>query len=254
MSKRQKSSTEFIFGLHAVNALIQHSPQQLIKLYVLQGRLDKPMQILISLAEELDIAIEYLSRNDLNKLAPEQNHQGIIANCRAAVQYTEADLEALLAGLTVPPLLLILDGVQDPHNLGACLRTADAAGVHIVIAPKDQSVGLTPAVRKVACGAAENVPFIQVTNLARTLRLLKDQGIWLFGAAGEAGATHLYQTKLAGAIGIVMGAEGSGLRRLTRELCDALIAIPMFGSVTSLNVSVATGICLYEVVRQRGKN
>ena len=250
MNKRHKATLEYIFGIHAVDAMLQHAPQQIIHLYILDGRHDKPMQRLISLAEELDIAIRYIARSELNKLAPEQNHQGIIANCRAAPQYNEADLARLLAALTVPPLLLILDGVQDPHNLCACLRTADAAGVHVVIAPKDQSVGLTPAVRKVACGAAENIPFIQVTNLARTLRELKEQGVWLYGADGH-GSNNIFQLKLTGAIAIVLGAEGKGLRRLTRELCDELITIPMFGAVESLNVSVATGICLYEVIRQR---
>jgi 23S rRNA (guanosine2251-2'-O)-methyltransferase len=151
----------------------------------------------------------------------------------------------------VPPFLLILDGVQDPHNLGACFRSADAAGVHAIIAPKDKAVGITPVVSKVACGAAETVPFIQVTNLARTMEMLKEQGVWLYGAAGEAEQT-VYQTKLTGAIGIVMGAEGDGMRRLTRETCDVLLKIPMHGTVSSLNVSVATGIFLFEVVRQRG--
>jgi 23S rRNA (guanosine2251-2'-O)-methyltransferase len=156
----------------------------------------------------------------------------------------------MLDALTVPAFLLVLDGVQDPHNLGACLRSADAAGVHAVIAPKDKSVGLTPTVVKVASGAAESVPFIQVTNLARTLRSLKDRNIWIYGAAAEADQT-LYQAKLTGSIALVLGAEGSGLRRLTREHCDGLLTIPMRGSVSSLNVSVATGIFLFEALRQR---
>ena len=152
--------------------------------------------------------------------------------------------------MATEPLLLILDGVQDPHNLGACLRTADAAGVSAVIAPRDRAVGLTPTVRKVACGAAEAIPFIQVTNIARTLRELKDRGIWLVGADGAA-EMDIFSAGLRGPLGLVMGAEGEGLRRLTREHCDFLVRIPMAGTLESLNVSVATGICLFEAVRQR---
>jgi 23S rRNA (guanosine2251-2'-O)-methyltransferase len=163
---------------------------------------------------------------------------------------SEADLSEILRNLTEPPFLLLLDNIQDPHNLGACLRSADAAGVHAVIVPKDRSVSLTPVVRTVACGAAEKIPFVQVTNLARTMDQLREAGIWMVGAAGEA-AQDLYQIDLTGPLGIVTGAEGSGLRRLTREKCDFLVRIPMFGSVESLNVSVATGVCLFEAVRQR---
>jgi 23S rRNA (guanosine2251-2'-O)-methyltransferase len=163
----------------------------------------------------------------------------------------EPYLKALLKRLDEPPFLLILDGVQDPHNLGACLRSADGAGVHGIIAPRDRSVALTPTVRKVASGAAETVPFIQVTNLARTLKWLKDEGVWLIGTAGEATQT-LYEIDLRGALAIVMGGEGKGLRRLTREQCDILVKLPMAGSVESLNVSVASAISLYEAVRQRG--
>jgi 23S rRNA (guanosine2251-2'-O)-methyltransferase len=162
---------------------------------------------------------------------------------------TENDLDALL-DKTDSPFLLILDGVTDPHNLGACLRNADAAGVHGVIVPKDNSVGLTPTVSKVACGAAETVPLFQVTNLARTMKRLQERGVWIAGTAGEADST-LFQADLKGALAIAMGAEGKGLRRLSRESCDTLISIPMAGSVSSLNVSVATGICLFEAVRQR---
>lgn len=243
-------SIEHSFGIHAVHAILQQAPQRILNLYILQGRQDKPLQQIITHAEQHDIAIQYLSRHDLDKLAAGQNHQGIIAKCRPLEQLDEADIERLLQNLAAPAFILILDGVQDPHNLGACLRTADAAGVHMVLAPKDQSVGLTPTVRKVACGAAESIPFIQVTNLARTLRQLKEQGIWLYGTAGEAAQT-IYQTKLTGPIALIMGAEGKGIRRLTAELCDELISIPMQGTVESLNVSVATGICLYEIVRQR---
>lgn len=250
MSKKTKSQAEMIYGIHAVNAVLQQAPQQILSLYVLQGRQDKPIQEILTQAKHHGIAVQTISRQELNKLTAEQNHQGILAQCRPLQQYSEADITALLQELAVPPLILVLDGIQDPHNLGACLRTADAAGVHLVLAPKDHSVGLTPAVRKVACGAAESVPFIQVTNLARAIRALKDLGIWFYGTAGEA-AKSIYDTQLTGGLGLVMGAEGKGLRRLTAELCDALVFIPMLGSVESLNVSVATGICLYEALRQR---
>jgi 23S rRNA (guanosine2251-2'-O)-methyltransferase len=159
-------------------------------------------------------------------------------------------LSDVLDTLTEPPLLLVLDGIQDPHNLGACLRSADAFGVHAVIAPKDRAVGITATVEKVACGAAETVPYITVTNLARTLRELKEQGIWVVGAAGEA-KQNLHSFKHTGALAFVLGAEGEGLRRLTMETCDELVRIPMLGSVESLNVSVSTGICLFEARRQR---
>ena len=160
------------------------------------------------------------------------------------------DLIALVERLKVPPFLLILDDVTDPHNLGACLRTADAVGVHAVIVPKDRSVSLTDTVRRVACGAAEKVPFVQVTNLARTMKKLRDAGVWLVGTADEV-QSNLYRVDLTGPLAMVMGSEGSGLRRLTREHCDFLVSIPMSGSVESLNVSVATGVCLFEAVRQR---
>ncbi len=186
----------------------------------------------------------------MDRLTDEANHQGVVAFCAKTHVYSEAELKQLLQELDKPPFLLVLDGVQDPHNLGACFRSADAAGVHAIIAPKDKSVGITPVVSKVACGAAETVPFVQVTNLARTLEDLKEMGIWIYGAAGEAEKT-VYQTDLAGAVAIVLGAEGDGLRRLTRDTCDGLVKIPMLGSVSSLNVSVATGILLFEVVRQR---
>jgi len=178
------------------------------------------------------------------------NHQGVAARAKPVQAKGENELLSQLDALDGAPLLLVLDTITDPHNLGACLRTADAAGVHAVIAPKDKAVGITATVSKVACGAAESVPFYQVTNLARTLKELQDRGIWLFGTAGEA-SESVYKTDLKGPIAIVMGAEGKGLRRLTREACDHLIHIPMAGDVSSLNVSVATGVCLFEAVRQR---
>jgi len=198
------------------------------------------------------ITVHCVPRAELDALVGGARHQGVVARGTAPPQRSEVDLDAVLAGQTKAAFLLVLDGVQDPHNLGACLRSADAAGVQAVIAPKDRSVSLTPTVRKVASGAAEAVPFIQVTNLARTLRELKQAGIWLVGTAGEAG-TSLFEADLAGPLALVMGAEGKGLRRLTRETCDTLVHIPMAGSVASLNVSVATGICLFEAVRQRNR-
>lgn len=241
-----------IFGLHAVEAFINKHPDRIIRVSFLQDRQDKKIQALMMLAKNHGIKIELLSRQALDKLTNNANHQGAVALSEKTKAYSEKDLGDLLEQLSEPPFLLILDSIQDPHNLGACLRSADAAGVHAVIAPKDKSVGLTPAVCKVASGAAESVPFIQVTNLARTLRDLKERNIWLYGAAGEASQT-LYSADLKGSIAIVLGAEGTGLRRLTREHCDVLLNIPMQGSVSSLNASVAAGIFLFEAVRQRLK-
>ncbi|MCD6039415.1 MAG: rlmB [Gammaproteobacteria bacterium] len=244
------SESTVVFGLHAVEVLLKKCPERIHCLNILSERHDPRMQLLLKLAQQHAIKIQFMSRVTLDQLSHQANHQGIIAFCHPARRYAEQDLPQLLRSLSGPAFLLILDGVQDPHNLGACLRSADAAGVHAVIAPKDKSVGLTPTVCKVACGAAETVPFIQVTNLARTLRFLKEQNIWLFGAAGEA-PQNLYQTNLNMPLGIVLGAEGAGMRRLTREHCDVLVYIPMRGTVPSLNVSVATGIVLFETVRQR---
>lgn len=245
-------TSQFIFGLHAVEALLLSHPDRAERLCVLQDRHDKKIQAILELAKQHSVKIVFSSRQELDHLTEQANHQGIVMFCRQAKRHTEQDIETLLDSINEPPFLLILDGIQDPHNLGAILRSADAAGVHAVIAPKDKSVGITPTVSKVACGAAEIIPFIQVTNLARTMTKLKERNIWFYGAAGEAEA-NLYATKLTGAIAIVLGAEGDGLRRLTRDHCDVLLKIPMHGSVSSLNVSVATGIFLFEVVRQRGK-
>ncbi|STQ78534.1 23S rRNA (guanosine-2'-O-)-methyltransferase RlmB [Hafnia alvei] len=194
--------------------------------------------------------IQVANRQWLDEKVEGAVHQGIIARVREGRQYQENDLPALLENLEQPPFLLILDGVTDPHNLGACLRSADAAGVHAVIVPRDRSAQLNATAKKVACGAAETVPLIRVTNLARTMRFLQEQNVWIVGTAGEADH-NLYQSKMTGPMALVMGAEGDGMRRLTREHCDELISIPMAGSVSSLNVSVATGICLFEAVRQR---
>lgn len=242
--------SQAIFGLHAVQALLEKHPERILSLHVMQTRGDKKIEALLSLAKAAGIHIETTSRQALDKLAQEGNHQGVVAQCAKVKAYQESDLKSFLDHIEGPPFLLILDGVQDPHNLGACFRSAEAAGVHAIIAPKDKSVGITPVVSKVACGAAETLPFIQVTNLARSIETVKEHGIWVYGAAGEATKT-IYQTDLKGPLALVMGAEGSGLRRLTRDLCDGLIKIPMVGTVESLNVSVATGICVFEALRQR---
>jgi 23S rRNA (guanosine2251-2'-O)-methyltransferase len=241
---------ELIYGLHSVTTAVQRQPETVKTIWIDQKRRDARLDKLIHLAQDSEIELLRVPREDLDKMAPGTNHQGAIARCRPLVQHSEHDLPQLLEKLTEPPFVLILDGVQDPHNLGACLRSADAAGVQVVIAPKDRAVSITPIVRKVASGAAEYIPYVQVTNLARTLRMLQEQGIWLIGTADQAGQS-LYTADLTGPIGIVMGGEGKGLRRLTKEHCDLLVSLPMAGVVESLNVSVATGICLYEAVRQR---
>ncbi|MEC5320766.1 23S rRNA (guanosine(2251)-2'-O)-methyltransferase RlmB [Brenneria populi subsp. brevivirga] len=242
--------SEIIYGIHAVKALLDRDPQRFLEVFILKGRDDRRLHPLIADLESAGIAVQVASRQWLDGKVEGAVHQGIIAKVKEGRQYQENDLPALLDGLE-QPFLLVLDGVTDPHNLGACLRSADAAGVHAVIVPRDRSAQLNATAKKVACGAAENVPLIRVTNLARTLRLLQEHRVWIVGTVGEADHT-LYQSKLNGPLALVMGAEGEGMRRLTREHCDELISIPMAGSVSSLNVSVATGICLFEAVRQRG--
>ncbi|OOR99490.1 23S rRNA (guanosine(2251)-2'-O)-methyltransferase RlmB [Canicola haemoglobinophilus] len=240
---------ESIYGIHAVQAFLANASERLIEVYVLKGREDKRLQPVLNELYNLGISVQFLNRDALDKKANGEVHQGIIAKIQPAKERNENDLDYILQTQT-DPLLLVLDGITDPHNLGACLRSADAAGVCAVIVPKDKSAQLTSVARKVACGAAEVVPLIRVTNLARTLRNLQQHNIWVVGTAGEATAT-LYEAKLTGGLALVMGAEGDGMRRLTRETCDQLISIPMAGSVSSLNVSVATGVCLFEIVRQR---
>jgi len=242
--------SEIIYGIHSVKALLDNDPQRFLEVFILKGRDDKRLKPLIDELEASGIVIQVASRQWLDDKSEGAVHQGIIARVREGRQYQENDLPALLESLECP-FLLVLDGVTDPHNLGACLRTADAAGVHAVIVPRDRSAKLNATTKKVASGAAENVPLINVTNLARTLRVLQEHNVWIVGTAGE--ADHdLFQSKMTGPMALVMGAEGEGMRRLTREHCDELISIPMAGSVSSLNVSVATGVCLFEAVRQRG--
>jgi 23S rRNA (guanosine2251-2'-O)-methyltransferase len=239
---------QIIFGFHAVGARLRTRPESVREIYVDAKRDDKRMQAMQEIAKGKDLRIMAVDGKRLDGMCGTVRHQGVVA----MVEPTQLPqfVDDVLDGLTAPPLLLLLDGVTDPHNLGACLRVADAAGAHAVIAPKDRSVGLTAAAMKVASGAAESVPYITVTNLARTLRELKDRDIWIVGA-DESGSTSLFAADLAGPLAWVLGAEGEGLRRLTRENCDQIVNIPMFGAVESLNVSVASGVCLFEARRQR---
>jgi len=242
---------QLIAGIHSVRTALKHGADRIQNLWFDPRRNDRRLKQLLGEVRAAGVTLLPSDKKTLDAMVPGANHQGVVAASQAPASLGESDLDELLAGLEQPPFLLVLDGVTDPHNLGACLRTADAAGVHAVIAPRDKSCGLTPIACKVASGATEAVPFIQVTNLARTLRYLQDaHHIFFIGTAGES-EQGLYQVDLTGALGLVMGAEGKGMRRLTREHCDLLISLPMAGAVESLNVSVATGICLYEAVRQR---
>lgn len=244
---------ELVFGIHAITALINKAPERFIEIWLLKGREDDRLMPIINLSKKYGIGSQLVNRKVLDEKSNGEQHQGVVARVRPGKNYTENDLDDILLAAekkSVAPFLLILDGVTDPHNLGACLRNADAAGVQAIIVPKDNAAQLTATVRKVAVGAAESVPLVQVTNLARTMKQLQQQGVWIVGTAGETD-TCLYDVKLSGPMALVMGAEGKGMRRLTRENCDQLVKLPMAGSVSSLNVSVATGICLFEMVRQR---
>lgn len=243
------SQWEKIYGVHAVEALLRHHPKRVKQLWLVEGRQDPRVQALVQLAGEARVPVGQRERRELDEWA-EGVHQGVVAEVSPSQVWGENFLDELLARNESVPLLLVLDGVTDPHNLGACLRTADAAGVQAVIVPKDKSATLNATVRKVACGAAEVVPLVAVTNLARTLEKLQRQGLWIVGTAGEA-TQEIFDLDLRGPSVLVMGAEGKGMRRLTREHCDYLAKLPMGGSVSSLNVSVATGVCLFEAVRQR---
>jgi 23S rRNA (guanosine2251-2'-O)-methyltransferase len=237
-------------GFHAVKGRLKQKADSVREIYVDAGRSDARMRELKAVAEKFGVRVMTVDAKRLDGMAGGARHQGVIA--MADEMRMPQFIEDVLETLDEPPLLLLLDGVQDPHNLGACLRVADGAGCHAVIAPKDRACGLTTTAAKVASGAAETVPYIVVTNLARTMRDLKDRGIWMVGTADDA-PQSLWQAKLDGALGLVLGAEGEGLRRLTRDTCDHLVSIPMMGSVESLNVSVASGVCLYEARRRRGK-
>jgi 23S rRNA (guanosine2251-2'-O)-methyltransferase len=243
------SDLEKVFGVHAVEALLRHHPKRVKQLWLAESRNDPRVKTLLELAGQVRVPVGQKDRRELDEWA-EGVHQGVVAEVSPSQVWGEAMLDELLERREGTPLLLVLDGVTDPHNLGACLRTADAAGALAVIVPKDKSATLNATVRKVACGAAEVIPLVAVTNLARTLEKLQQRGLWVVGTAGEA-EQELYQQDLTGPIVLVMGAEGKGMRRLTRDLCDFLVRLPMAGSVSSLNVSVATGICLFEALRQR---
>lgn len=245
------SDARILFGFHAVLSRLRQHAASVQEILIDRDRIDARMKDLLSMAQNADVRVMQVERSRLDGMAGMNGrHQGVIARVvDTPIPYKDIH-DILESDLDEPPFFLILDGVEDPHNLGACLRVADAMGVHAVIAPKDRAVGLNATVRKVACGAAETVPFIAVTNLARTIRELKEAGVFVVGTTMDAPGT-LHNTKLQGPIALVLGAEGDGMRRLTTEACDALITIPMYGSVESLNVSVASGICLYEIRRQR---
>ena len=246
-----ENNTHYIYGLHAVQAVLDREPEMVSRVWLENSRRDDKARKILQLAHDADVKPERVKRDVLDKLVGDgAKHQGVVALSKDTPAGNETTLKQLMDDLSVPAFLLILDGVQDPHNLGACLRTADAAGVHAVIAPKDKASGLTSVVRKVASGAAETIPFIQVTNLARTMRELQQAGIWMIGTSLETDQ-DIYQADLTGPLALVLGAEGKGLRRLTAENCDSLVKLPMLGTVQSLNVSVSAGVCLYEAVRQR---
>ena len=243
------SQSRFIYGFHAVIAKLRHQPEAILEIFIDAGRQDARMRDLMRHAELHGVRLIQADGRRLDGMAGgDVRHQGVVA--RVSGEMRRVALDDVLDTLEEPAFLLILDGIQDPHNLGACLRVADAAGVHAVIAPKDRAAGLTQAAIKVASGAAESVPYITVTNLARTLRELQERGIWVIGTDAE-GKEDIHAAQWPAATAWVLGAEGSGLRRLTRENCDQLVTIPMLGSVQSLNVSVAAGVCLYEARRRR---
>ena len=239
-----------ITGLHAVLAALKNNRVQVEEIWVNEAREDKRVGEVVAAARAARVKVHQSPKAALDRMADGVRHQGVIARLRAMAARTEPQLETFLADLPAAPLLLVLDGVQDPHNLGACLRSADAAGAHGVIVPREHTAPLSAVARRAASGAAESIPVFQVVNLARCLRHLKDAGLWLVGASHDADV-DIYHADLKRPTALVLGGEGKGLRRLTREHCDVLARIPMTGSVSSLNVSVAAGICLFEAVRQR---
>ncbi len=243
-------SESFIAGINAVDGALRNDVEHVRELLVETGQRNSRVLELVERGKALHIPVQHVARDALERHAGGARHQGIVARYAAAPAARESDLAELLARDGARALLLVLDGVTDPHNLGACLRSAAAAGVTAVIVPKDRAVGLTPVVRRAAAGGAERIPLIVVTNLARSLRELKDAGVWITGLAGGT-QQSLYATDLTGPLAIVLGGEGEGMRRLTRELCDYVVAIPMPGGMESLNVSVATGVALFEALRQR---
>ena len=245
------SSPKVLYGFHAVGVRLKTAPTSVIEIYFEATRRDARMRQFIERAKEANVRLIEADGLRLSKLCGNHGHQGVVARVEPLAQVTSLDdlLDSLHSDQ--PPLLLVLDGITDPHNLGACLRVADGAGAHAVIAPKDHAVGVNATVAKVASGAAETMPYFMVTNLARTLNELKERNIWVIGTSDDAPKT-LYQVDLKGPTALVLGAEGAGMRQLTRKTCDELVSLPMRGAVESLNVSVASGVCLYEALRQRG--
>ncbi len=244
------SDEHLLIGIHAVTSALKTAAGDVGWLRVLAESNNKRLIEVEALAQESGTRVIKCPLSELDKLSDQQRHQGVIAGFSGSNVAPESQLENILDSIEDTPLILVLDGIQDPHNLGACLRTADAAGVQLVVICKDRSAGITPVVRRAASGAAETLKVIQATNLARVLRTLKKRGVWLAGTSDEA-TDSLYATDLTGPLALVVGSEGSGLRRLTADICDYLVRIPMAGQVESLNVSVATGVCLYEINRQR---
>jgi 23S rRNA (guanosine2251-2'-O)-methyltransferase len=244
------ASRHLVYGLHAIGAVIERAPQRLLELWIALSRDDARTRDLAQRAEAVGVKAQRVDVSSLEKIAGQVVHQGVVAALRALPAWDEPQLLAALDQLNEAPLILVLDGVTDPHNLGACLRTADAAGVHALIIPRDRAAAVDGVVRKVAAGAAEFVPVVSVTNLARTLDALKERSIWLVGTDDQA-EKNLYASDLKRSLALVLGAEGSGMRRLTRERCDYLVNIPMAGWTSSLNVSVAAGVALFEARRQR---
>lgn len=243
-------SETFVCGLNTVTSLVSNKPETVRVIFIDKSRKDKRVQAIIDKCLSAGINVERVDKRRLqNKVGDDVRHQGVVVSI-VSDSTSPSDLHELLDALTEPAFLLVLDGVLDPHNLGACLRSAEAAGVQAVIIPKDNSCKLTPAASKAASGAAELLPVFTVSNLARTLKEIKERNIWLVGASGDAGLS-IYETDLKSSLALVLGGEGKGLRRLTSELCDSLASIPMGGKVDSLNVSVAAGVCLFEAVRQR---
>jgi len=244
-------SNELLIGIHAVEAALDHDVANLVELYVENGSQNARVKALAERARDLGVKPHAREREALDRMTGGARHQGVVARYKAPPPRAESDLAALVEQAGADALLLVLDGVTDPHNFGACLRSAEAAGVTAVVVPKDRAVGVTPTVRRASAGAADRVPIVAATNLARTLKALKEAGVWLVGLAGEA-TQSVYAVDLKGPIALVLGGEGEGMRRLTREACDFVAKIPMRGDIESLNVSVSTGIVLFEALRQRG--
>ncbi len=243
------AKNDYVYGIHSIRSAIEVEPERVIEVYVLKGREDSKFNALVKEIMELGIRVNEVSRKALDEKVFGGVHQGIVAKLKSAKVKGDNELNEFLDTIK-EPFLLILDNVTDPHNFGACLRSADGAGVNAVIMPRDKSAALTAVAKKVACGAGETVPVFYVTNLARAMKELKDRDIRIIGTAGET-EKNIYDTDLSGPLAMVMGAEDVGMRRLTRENCDELVKIPMLGKVSSLNVSVATGVCLFEALRQR---